>query len=64
MITYVKTTWINKVKSFNALRYIEILNLVNLWKFGLGPRPNDLPAYIATPKDLPHLKVLREKATM
>ena len=41
---------------------MEIIDPINLWRFGLGPRPRDLPACIVAPNDIPPFKVMKVDA--
>lgn len=59
---HVQTKWTGLARHFYSLKYAEVLDLVNLWRFGLGPRPRDLPAHIVTLNDLPKLKGLKGRS--
>lgn len=57
----VQMKWTGLALHLYSLHYTKILDPVNLWRFGLRPRPNDLLAHIITPKDLPEFKALKEE---
>lgn len=49
-------------KYFYADQYTEIFEPISLWRWDLGPRPNDLPTSVATPDELLRLEVVASKA--